>query len=115
MKRLLVCGGRDHTNYQYIAKTLSSYHAKYCVSLLIEGGARGADSLAASWAEKNGIPAAKVKAPWTALGKRAGPVRNQWMLDLLSPDEVLAFSGGAGTQDMVQRAKQAGIKVWEIK
>src|SRR5262249_16770583 len=45
---------------------------------------------------------------WDELGKKAGPLRNQRMLDEGKPDLVVAFPGGGGTKDMVRRAVQAG-------
>jgi len=38
---------------------------------------------------------------WDELGKKAGPLRNQRMLDEGKPDLVVAFPGGGGTKDMV--------------
>jgi hypothetical protein len=48
-------------------------------------------------------------------GKRAGPERNQRMLDEGRPDEVWAFHTdtalGKGTADMVRKARAAGVPV----
>lgn len=51
-------------------------------------------------------------AKWDQFGKRAGPIRNQEMVDL-GADVCLAFptEDGRGTQDCVKRAMAAGIKV----
>ena len=35
------------------------------------------------------------------------------MIDVGKPDAVIAFPGGRGTADMVQRANQAGIPVFQ--
>ena len=48
------------------------------------------------------------------IGKRAGPLRNQRMLDEGKPDLVVAFPGGGGTKDMVRRAVKAGVSVHEV-
>jgi hypothetical protein len=37
------------------------------------------------------------------------------MLDEWQPDGVIAFPGGRGTADMTRRAKESGLKVWEIR
>jgi len=50
-------------------------------------------------------------AEWHRHGKRAGPIRNQRMLEEGQPDLIVAFPGGHGTADMVRRARQAGIEV----
>ena len=51
-------------------------------------------------------------AQWDVYGRRAGPIRNQEMIDEGKPDGVVAFPGGKGTADMVRRAEAAGLKVW---
>jgi hypothetical protein len=86
------------------------------VSVLIEGGAPGADSLANAWAKKRGVPFRTFPAKWLLYGrKRAGPIRNQQMLDEGVPDCVVAFPGWIGTADMMRRARAAGIPVFEVK
>jgi len=51
---------------------------------------------------------------WDKIGKKAGPLRNQRMLDEGKPDLVVAFSGSGGTKDMVRRAVKAGVSVHEV-
>lgn len=60
------------------------------------------------------VPYAIVPANWDVFDRRAGPVRNSWMLDL-KPDLVIAFPGGRGTQNMVEQAKKRGIKVMTVE
>ena len=54
------------------------------------------------------------EADWAKHGRKAGPIRNQRMIDEGRPDLVVAFPGGTGTADMVERARVAGIRVIEI-
>jgi predicted Rossmann-fold nucleotide-binding protein len=112
--KVLVCGGRNFSNAPRLYSALNAFHAKHKVSLVIAGGARGADTLAAEWATTSGIHVAVVTALWGEHGKSAGPKRNRAML-LLAPDAVIAFAGGPGTADMVAAAKAAGINVWEVE
>ena len=51
---------------------------------------------------------------WDELGKKAGPLRNQRMLEEGKPELVVAFPGGGGTKDMVRRAVKAGVSVHEV-
>ena len=74
----------------------------------------GADTLGAEWAKAQGIPCEVYMADWEGLGRKAGPIRNQRMLDEGKPDLVVAFPGGRGTADMVRRARSAGLDVLEI-
>jgi hypothetical protein len=79
--------------------------------MVIAGGARGADTLAAQWAADRGIPAEVYMADWQGQGRKAGPIRNQRMLDEGRPDLVAAFPGGKGTAGMMALARKAGVPV----
>jgi len=111
--RVLVCGGRDFQNAAWLNRTLDSIHAETPVSELMQGGAKGADTLARDWAASKGITRWVCRADWERDGKAAGPIRNQRMLEW-RPDLVIAFPGGRGTADMVRRAKAAGVRVVEV-
>ena len=115
--RVLVCGGRDYQDANTVGLALASLHTNELrgpITLLIHGGARGADSLAGRWAFDNEVPVSVFFADWNRHGKVAGPIRNQRMIDEMKPELVIAFPGGRGTADMARRAKQAGIDVMEI-
>jgi predicted Rossmann-fold nucleotide-binding protein len=53
-------------------------------------------------------------ANWPKHGKGAGFIRNQQMLNEGKPDLMIAFPGGKGTADMIEKAIKAGIKVIEV-
>lgn len=117
MHRLLVCGGRDFADEASFAYCIYWFEVLYGpISMIIEGRAKGADTIARKWSnifleqDSEGYPA-----DWEGLGKAAGPIRNQQMLDEGKPDYVLAMPGGKGTQDMIERAVKAGIKVLTIR
>jgi hypothetical protein len=78
---------------------------------IIQGGARGADKLAREWAEDRGVGCVTFRADWEKHGPSAGPIRNGQMLSEGKPNLVLAFPGGRGTADMVQRAHAASVLV----
>jgi hypothetical protein len=105
----IVCGGRDYRDVE----TLYAKLDEIAPTFVIQGGARGADRLARTWALERCIPCATVDAYWDTFGKLAGPVRNGWMLRL-NPDAVIAFPGGSGTAGMVKLARQAGVTVIEV-
>ena len=54
---LAVTGGRDFTDKKAVFSTLDRVNRKRPITLLIHGGARGADTLASSWATSRKIPA----------------------------------------------------------
>lgn len=107
VRRVLVCGGREFTDFRLILSVLS----RLSPSLVIEGGARGADTGARVAAGRLGIPVREFPADWARFGRRAGYLRNEQMLAEGHPDMVLAFPGGPGTASMVRLARQAGVPV----
>lgn len=107
--RVLVCGGRDFTDTAAAAAVLGMVQARYGIAVVIEGEARGADTLARDWAQMCRIPVEPYFAEWHLFGHRAGPIRNERMLREGKPDLAIAFPGGSGTADMVRRLKQAGV------
>lgn len=111
--KVLVCGGRNFDDPLTLGSWLGGVHKQRGISLLIEGGANGADRMARSFAEYAKIPVRTFRADWLRHGTAAGPIRNQKMLDEGKPDLVVAFPGGRGTADMVRRAREAGVEILE--
>lgn len=111
--RVLICGGRNFSDFSLLSRTLDKLHTKRPFTAVAQGGAAGADFLAKQWAITRGIPAAEYAADWRTDGKGAGPRRNARMLAEFKPDLVVAFRGGHGTADMVRRARDAGVEVVE--
>ena len=108
--KVLVCGGRDYKDEAKVHRILDELHSLHRITVIVEGGAGGADSFGASWALKHGIPHRTYFADWRRYGLRAGPVRNREMLMTEKPKLVVAFPGGTGTADMVKRATKAGVE-----
>lgn len=113
--RILVTGSRivSADAFELIYYTLRAYrlHFGNRPFVIVHGGARGTDSVAAQWAsETQGVEPEPHPADWNLHGKAAGPIRNQEMVDL-GADICLAFpSGGSiGTWDCLKRAALAGI------
>lgn len=111
--RLLICGDRNWTDKDLIKSVLQSLNVK--VDCIIEGEARGVDTLAREVAEELKIPVEGYPARWGECGRAAGPIRNQQMLDEGKSDAVLAFHDdiekSKGTKDMINRARKAGVPV----
>lgn len=111
--RLLACGGRTFADRDFVFATLDRVHAKQPITLLIQGGQTGADSLARQWAITRGVQFKTEFAEWRKYKKGAGPIRNALMLSKWLPDGCIAFPGNDGTADMVGKARAAGVTVWE--
>lgn len=135
--RVLVCGGRNFADTGHV--DLAARRAEYVFLMrklsellhpeptedertwlppadlvIVSGAARGADSAAVDWAVVNWVNFEEYPADWEKHGKRAGHLRNQQMLDT-GIDKVIAFPGGRGTADMVNRARKAGVEVIEVQ
>jgi len=114
--KVIVCGSRNWTNREKIADRLIFLQAvnRGVRVVLIEGEARGADRLAREVGEELGFPVVPIPAEWDRHGKRAGIIRNAWML-LMEPDLVIAFhenlEESKGTGHMVRIARKVGVPV----
>jgi len=112
--RVLVCGGRDYTDAFRVSAVLDKLHSEAGISILIEGGANGADTCARKWAGRNKVQVWTFAADWEAHGNFAGPMRNSRMIAEGEPELCVAFPGGRGTGDMMRKARKAGVEVVEI-
>lgn len=111
----MVCGGRKYRDAKRVFLTLDRLHVDTPLSLLVHGGANGADSIAGAWAAAAGVKCEVCEANWAEYGRKAGPMRNQAMIDIYEPRLVVAFPGGRGTADMVMRAVMAGVNVLVVE
>lgn len=111
--RVIVCGGRDYVDRECLRRVLGELPRR--PTLIVEGGAEGADLMARRWAEAQGIKRVTVEADWRRYGKAAGPIRNREMLRKHRPHLVVAFPGGRGTADMMQAARDAGVSVLDVR
>ncbi len=107
--RVLVCGSRHFHDKELMEDVLKEWN----IRTIIEGEARGADTLARQYAEKYGIDVCPFPALWDKHGRAAGPIRNTQMLREGKPDLVVAFlaKDSRGTQNMIDQAMKAGIDV----
>ncbi len=132
--RVLVCGDRDWDDAYVIHNILTGIAFEVDEPLtIIQGMAKGADSIANQWAEtwyktqiREGQPRPGMAdvtndpypADWETHHRAAGPIRNQKMLVEGKPDVVYAFHSdighSRGTRDMVNRAVKAGVPTYVI-
>jgi hypothetical protein len=114
--KVLICGGRDFADYDYLKTVLSALQVtREPFTAIIHGCARGADTLAGQYADRHNIQVAPFPADWQKHGRSAGPIRNKRMLVDGKPDLVVAFPGGRGTANMIQQAKAAGVEVIDAR
>jgi len=116
--RVLICGDRDWTEKYPIYLTVEALYKKHGDNLVIINGlARGADSIADEIARKF-LPDENVlgfPADWTKYKKAAGPIRNKQMLIEGQPDLVISFhqniEESKGTKNMVEQSRKASVPV----
>lgn len=111
--RIVICGSRDWTDAEAIKKEVDRLYARYGAALVvIHGAALGADSIAGACAQHRGIAVEPYPADWNKHGKKAGPSRNQQMLDT-GVQGVVAFQreSSRGTQHMMDIARKANVPV----
>ena len=105
--KVAVIGSRGFNDYELVVKTLSNLH----ITLLVSGGAKGADTLGEKYANEHDIPTLIFKPDWETHGKAAGMIRNTTIVD--NSDIVVAFWDGesSGTKDSITKAEKKGKKV----
>lgn len=114
--KLVVTGGRDYGDLETVYNAISKLHNLQRITLLINGGAKGADTLCRVVAEELGIPVENVPIlpeEWKRYGNGAGPRRNQKMIDEFRPQGLIYFPGGNGTADMKRRCEKAGLMIFD--
>jgi len=112
--KIIVAGGRDFSDYNLVKKTLLGIHSTSPITLLVQGGATGADFLGKRFANEYGIPCIEYPADWKRYGKSAGPKRNAQMAEHPGIECVILFPGGRGTQHMENTAILKGIPILKI-
>ena len=81
---------------------------------IVSGGAKGIDSCAADYADKNGITLTEFLPNYERYGRGAPIVRNKRIVEYA--DEVLAFWDGKsrGTRSLISYAKKHGKKLYVV-
>ena len=102
-----VVGSRTFSDYDYLSNILQWYDIKSIIS----GGAKGADKLAARYAIERGIPLKEFIPDWDRLGKQAGYLRNEKIVQ--ASDEIVAFwdQKSRGTKHTIDIANRLGKDV----
>ena len=110
--RVIICGSRTWDDWKSIRRYVDSLPDD---AVVIEGGARGADSIARACAEQRGLEVLAFPADWKQYGKAAGVIRNTQMIMEGRPNQVVAFvynlATSTGTRNMIDKARSQGIPV----
>src|SRR6218665_1340105 len=100
--KLAVIGGRNFDDYELVKTTLDAIPD---ITLIVSGGANGADSLGERYAGERGIPTKIFKPDWK-LGRHAGFERNKTIID--NAEHVVVFWDGKsyGTKHALKYARE---------
>lgn len=107
-------GGMDHNNHEAIWDALDRARAKFPDMILLHGGSpKGAERIAACWAENRKVTQIAFKPNWTKHAKAAPFRRNDDMLSVM-PAGVIVFPGSGITGNLADKARRFGIPVWRF-
>jgi hypothetical protein len=112
--RIAFTGGPECNDHQRIWEALDKVRAKHPDMVLLHGGSpRGAERIAACWADTRKAPQVVFKPDWTRHRNAAPFKRNDQMLEAL-PIGVVVFPGSAISANLADKAKKLGIPVWRF-
>jgi len=102
--KIAVIGSRGFKDSSLLEKKLDEF--KNQIIELVTGGAEGADSIAAAWAEANKLPVKVIKPEWNKYGRAAGVIRNKEIIK--NCDFCMAFWDGKskGTASSLKFCKE---------
>lgn len=107
--RIIIAGGRDFDNYELLESFCYKVFEQLNIQdddkiIIIEGEAKGADTLAKKFAEENNFECIKFPANWELYGKRAGFIRNQQMANEGKANYLIAFWDwkSSGTKNIIE-------------
>ena len=113
--KVIIAGGRDFDDYERLEAEMDAmltHQGTISPRLeIVQGGAKGADSLGSEWAASYGVKEKQFDADWDQYGKAAGHKRNYAMARYA--DVLVAFWDGesSGTRNMIDNALREGLEV----
>lgn len=107
--KIAFSGGLDCNDHGLIWAKLDQVHAKHPDMVLMHGGSpKGAERIAAAWADNRKVRQIAFKPDWTKHAKSAPFKRNDAMLDVL-PIGVMVFPGTGIQENLADKARKLGI------
>jgi len=112
--RIAFTGGPDCNDHRRIWEVLDRVRAKHPDMVLLHGGSpKGAERIAACWADHAKVAQVVFKPDWTRHRNAAPFKRNDQMLEVL-PIGVIVFPGSGITENLADKARKMGIPVWRF-
>jgi hypothetical protein len=112
--KIAFTGGVEYNDHQPIWDRLDKVRAKHPDMVLLHGGSpKGAERIAARWADHRNVPQIVFKPDWARHGSAAPFKRNDQVLNVL-PIGVIVFPGSGISANLADKAKKLGIPVWKF-
>lgn len=109
-----VTGGAEFNDHHLIWDRLDQVHAKHPDMVLLHGGSpKGAERIAAKWADHRKVRQIALRPDWTRHAKAAPFRRNDAMLECL-PIGVLAGTGTGIQENLADKARKLGMPVMRL-
>ncbi|HZU88394.1 MAG TPA: SLOG family protein [Stellaceae bacterium] len=109
--RIAFTGGPECNDHKRIWAVLDKVRAKHPGMVLLHGGSpKGAERIAACWADNRQVPQIVYKPDWTRDRNAAPFKRNDRMLEAL-PIGVVVFPGSGISANLADKARKLGIPV----
>ncbi|MFD1942451.1 DUF2493 domain-containing protein [Paradevosia shaoguanensis] len=106
--------GGDTTDHRTIWAKLDQVHAKHPDMVLMHGGSpKGAERIAATWANNRKVAQVAFKPDWARHAKAAPFKRNDQMLGIM-PIGVIIFPGTGIQDNLADKARKMGIPVYRF-
>ena len=113
--RIEFAGGIDCNDHTRIWAVLDKVHAKHSGMVLLHGGTpRGAEKIAACWADQRTVRQVVFKPDWVGHRKAAPFKRNDELLKAM-PIGVIVFPGSGVTDNLADKAKALGIPLFDFR
>ena len=113
--RVIVAGSRNFNNYALLEATLDKLLVRKANIVIVNGAARGADTLGEQYAAARGLKCIRMPADWDKHGKSAGYKRNEEMAKI-GHAAVLFWDGvSRGTERMANLAQRYKLAIRVIK
>jgi hypothetical protein len=111
--KVALTGGVDFGDHKLIWARLDQVLGRHPDMVLLHGGSpKGAELIAAKWADARKVTQIAIKPDWTRHAKAAPFKRNDAMLETL-PVGVLVFPGTGIQENLADKARKLGIPVWK--
>jgi len=112
--KIAFTGGIDCNDHHAILDALDRVHAKHPGMVLLHGGSpKGAERVAACWADTRKVPQIAFKPDWARHAKAAPFRRNDRILEAL-PIGLVSFPGSGISANLADKATKLGIPVWRF-